>query len=82
MRPHYLGRLGREAGVFVRLGSTNRRADLAQIDEMRRFGQFESFDEQPITELDSEALDFRVVSEPSNDGEYLRVPILETQPLY
>jgi len=62
-RPHYLDRLGPEAGVFVRVGSTNRRADEAQIDEMRRFGQFESFDEQPIPELNSEALDFRVASE-------------------
>jgi ATP-dependent DNA helicase RecG len=62
-RPHYLERLGPEAGVFVRLGSTNRRADTAQIDEMRRFGQFESFDEQPIPELNSEVLDFRAASE-------------------
>ncbi len=62
-RPHYLGRFGPEAGVFVRVGSTNRRADTAQIDEMRRFGQFESFDEQPIPELNSEALDFRAASE-------------------
>jgi predicted HTH transcriptional regulator len=62
-RPHYLDRLGPDAGVFVRVGSTNRRADVAQIDEMRRFGQFESFDEQPITELNSEALDFRAASE-------------------
>jgi predicted HTH transcriptional regulator len=62
-RPHYLIRLGPEAGVFVRLGSTNRRADPAQIDEMRRFGQLESFDEQPIPEMSSEALDFRAASE-------------------
>ena len=32
--PHYLEHLGPEAGVFVRLGSTNRRADMAQIAEM------------------------------------------------
>jgi ATP-dependent DNA helicase RecG len=62
-RPHYLERLGPEAGVYVRLGSTNRRADTAQIDEMRRFGQFESFDEQPIPDSNSEVLDFRVASE-------------------
>jgi len=62
-RPHYLERLGPEAGVFVRLGSTNRRADAAQLDEMRQFGQLGSFDEQPIPELNSEALDFRAASE-------------------
>jgi ATP-dependent DNA helicase RecG len=62
-RPHYLKRLGPEAGTLLRLGSTNRRADAAQIDEMRRFGRLESFDEQPIPELNSEALDFRAASE-------------------
>ena len=62
-RPRYLERLGLEAGVFVRLGSTNRRADMGQIAEMRRFGQFESFDEQSIPDLNSEALDFRAASE-------------------
>ncbi len=36
---------------------------MAQIAEMRRFGQFESFDEQPIPDLNSEALDFRAASE-------------------
>jgi ATP-dependent DNA helicase RecG len=62
-RPHYVARQGPEAGVFVRLGSTNRRADAALINEMRRFGQFESFDEQPIPELNSEVLDFRAASD-------------------
>ena len=62
-RPHYLARLGPDEGVFVRLGSTNRRADAAQIQEMRRFGDLGSFDEQPIPELNSEALDFRVAAE-------------------
>jgi hypothetical protein len=62
-RPHHFERLGPEAGVFVRLGSTNRRADMTQIDEMRWFGQFQSFDEQPIPDLNSEALDFRAASE-------------------
>jgi ATP-dependent DNA helicase RecG len=30
-RPHHLERFGPEKGVFVRLGSTNRRADTSQI---------------------------------------------------
>jgi predicted HTH transcriptional regulator len=38
-RPHYLARHGPEAGAFVRVGSTTRLADVAQIEEMRRFGQ-------------------------------------------
>jgi ATP-dependent DNA helicase RecG len=54
-RPHYLVRLGPDEGVFVRVGSTNRRADAAQLQEMRRYAGFGSFDEQPIPELNSEA---------------------------
>ena len=62
-RPHYLKKRGFPDGVFVRLGSTNRRAEASLIEEMRRYARQESFDEQPLPELNSEALDFRVASE-------------------
>lgn len=62
-RPHSLNRLGPEEGVFVRVGSTNRRADRVLIEEMRRYSQVSSFDEQPEPELNSEAIDFRAASE-------------------
>jgi predicted HTH transcriptional regulator len=62
-RPHHLNRLGPEEGAFVRVGSTNRRADPVLIEEMRRFSQVSSLDEQPIPELNSEAIDFRAASE-------------------
>jgi predicted HTH transcriptional regulator len=62
-RPHFLNRLGPEGGVLVRVGSTNRRADLFLVEEMRRYSQVSSFDEQPIPTLNSEALDFRAASE-------------------
>ena len=62
-RPHYLKREGPEAGVYVRVGSTNRRADREMIEELRRFTLGEAFDEQPMPGLDSEALDFRAASE-------------------
>jgi len=45
------------------VGSTNRRADLVLIEEMRRFSQVSSLDEQPMPELNSEAIDFRAASE-------------------
>lgn len=35
-RPHYLERLGPRDGVFIRVGSTNRKADALQIDELKR----------------------------------------------
>ncbi|MBX3280681.1 MAG: putative DNA binding domain-containing protein [Acidobacteria bacterium] len=62
-RPHYYRKLGFPEGVFVRIGSTNRRADPALVEEMRRFTRRESFDEQPVPGLNSEAIDFRVASE-------------------
>ena len=62
-RPHHLTREGPAAGVYVRVGSTNRRADAELIDELRRFARGEGFDEQPMPGLDSEALDFRAASE-------------------
>jgi len=62
-RPHHLKREGTASGDYVRVGSTNRRADADQIDELRRFSRGEAFDEQPMPDLDSEALDFRAASE-------------------
>jgi predicted HTH transcriptional regulator len=62
-RPHHLKRLGPENGVFVRVGSTNRPADAALIGELGRSARHESYDEEPMPELDSEAIDFRAASE-------------------
>jgi len=62
-RPHHLIREGPAAGVFVRVGSTNRRADAELIEELRRFARGEGFDEQPMPGLDLEVLDFRAASE-------------------
>ena len=62
-RPHHLKREGPDGGVYVRVGSANRRADRELIEELRRFARGEGFDEQPMPGLDSEALDFRVASE-------------------
>ena len=62
-RPHYLKRAGLDSGVYVRVGSTNRRADRELIYEPRRFARGETYDEQAMPECDSEALDFRAASE-------------------
>jgi predicted HTH transcriptional regulator len=66
-RPHYLERHGPDKGVYVRVGSTNRRADRELIEELRRFARGEAFDQQPMPDLDSEALDFRAASESFSD---------------
>lgn len=50
-------------GTYIRVGSTNRRADADMAQELRRAARGETFDEQPMPDLDSEALDFRAASE-------------------
>ena len=77
-RPHYLKREGPKSGVYVRIGSTNRRADPELIEEIGRFARGEAFDEQPMPGLDSVALDFRAASESFAPVRNLRPPDLET----
>ena len=62
-RPHFIARAGLDAGVYVRVGSTNRRADAELVAEMQRFGRGESFDERPMPALDAEALDMQAAIE-------------------
>jgi len=78
VRPHYLHREGPDKGVYVRVGSTNRRADRELIEELRRFARGEAYDEQPMPELDSEALDFRAASESFAPVRRLRRTDLQT----
>jgi len=61
--PYYVKSEGPENGVYIRLGSTNRRAGQEIIEELRRLSRNVFFDEYPCTEADSEALDFRAASE-------------------
>jgi len=61
--PYYLQAEGPKDGVYVRLGSTNRRAGPELIAAIQRLAVNQFFDEQPCTELNSEAIDFRAASE-------------------
>lgn len=63
LRPHFITRAGPEAGTYVRVGSTDRLADEPLRAEMQRYASGESFDERPMPDFDSEALDFRLASE-------------------
>ncbi len=60
-RPHHLRKLGPQEGVFVRVGSTNRRADSAVIEELRRYARNETFDEQPMPDLGAAEIDLDAV---------------------
>jgi predicted HTH transcriptional regulator len=77
-RPHYLRRDGAESGTYVRVGSTNRRADAEMLQELRRAARGETYDEQPMVDLDSEAVDFRAASECFRPTRTLRKRDLET----
>lgn len=77
-RPYFLKSVGPEQGAFIRVGSTNRRADRAMVEELRRLARSETFDEQPMIELNSEALDFRAASESFAPPRILSRPALKT----
>ena len=62
-RPHFLVHEGLEDGTYVRVGSTNRQADLPMIESMGRFTTSGSYDEQAMPDLNSEEIDFRAASE-------------------
>jgi ATP-dependent DNA helicase RecG len=77
-RPHHLIREGPAAGQYLRVGSTNRRADAELVEEPRRFSRGEGFDEQPLPGLGSEAIAFRAASESFAPFRALRQRDLET----
>jgi predicted HTH transcriptional regulator len=59
-RPHWVKREGHIDGVYVRLGSTNRKADRELIAELQRSASGISFDEMPMPDLSSDDLDLGV----------------------
>jgi len=61
--PYYVQSEGPESGVYIRLGSSNRRAGPEIIAEIQRLARNTFFDEQPCTEINSEGIDFRAASE-------------------
>ncbi len=62
-RPHWLNAEGVEHGVYVRLGSSNRQADVALIGELRRSVEGTSFDEIPMPELSIDDLDMKAAQD-------------------
>lgn len=56
-RPHHLAREGADTGTYVRVGSTNRRADDDLVQELVRHARRGAYDEQPMPELGVDDLD-------------------------
>jgi len=61
--PYYVRSEGAEAGVYVRLGSTNRPAGPELLAELRRLARNTFFDEQSCSETSSDEIDVRAASE-------------------
>ena len=78
LRPHHLRAEGPARGTYVRLGSTNRTADAALIAELSRRIDAAGFDEQPLPDLDYEAIDFAAASQCFAEHRTLRRKDLET----
>ncbi|MCB1119694.1 MAG: putative DNA binding domain-containing protein [Chlamydiia bacterium] len=55
--PFYLKKEGPKEGVYIRIGSTSRRAEAGLLAEMERDLNQIVFDEQPITEVGVEGID-------------------------
>ena len=73
--PFYLRKDGPDEGVYVRVGSTSRRASKQQRDELRRLARAQAFDERPclgaaMGDLDLQAVDdaFRPVGRIPDGG--------------
>ena len=56
-KPYYLKKLGPEGGIFVRIGSTNRKADSHVSAELRRQARNISFDQEIDPSFDCDILD-------------------------
>ena len=67
--------------MYVRVDSSNRQAYRELIGELRRFASGESYDEEPLPDIDSEAIDFRAASELFAPKRKLKRPDLDTLPI-
>lgn len=59
--PYYLKNHGKDGGVYVRLGATNRQASAEMIQELERQRVHQSFDEQIAWDTQFDSLDLRAL---------------------
>ncbi|PXF56298.1 MAG: hypothetical protein C4B58_13980 [Deltaproteobacteria bacterium] len=60
-KPYYLKKLGPKGGIFVRVGSTNRKADSQVVAELRRQARNISLDQEIDPSFDCDILDMRLL---------------------
>ena len=60
-KPYYLKKLGPEGGIFLRMGSTNRKADSQSVAELRRQARNISLDQEIDPSFDCDILDVQLL---------------------
>ena len=73
-KPYYLRKLGPENGIFVRIGSTSRKADSQVAAELRRQARNISLDQETDLSFDCDVLDMRLLEK------FIELRGLETKP--
>lgn len=76
-RPYHIGD-STTSGTYVRVGSTNRQADVELVAEMARFARGESFDEQAMPDLGVASIDKQIFADSFADQRQVSERDLET----
>ena len=78
LKPYHLKNKGELEGTYIRVGSTNRKADIEIIEELRRQRMNISFDETSVIDALVEDLDARIIKSYLNKREEVRdIPRVE-----
>ncbi|MDZ7794908.1 MAG: putative DNA binding domain-containing protein [Spirochaetia bacterium] len=77
-RPHWITADGEDEGVYVRLGSSNRKADRQLIEEIRRTVQGTAYDELPVADGTIDDLDILAMRDVFGSADNLPDTQLET----
>jgi len=72
LKPYHLKNKGEIEGTYIRVGSTNRKADIEIIEELRRQRMNISFDETPVLDASIDDLDTRNIEIYLNKREEVR----------
>lgn len=75
-RPHYIANKGPEKSTYVRVGSTNRLADIHMIDSIKRSAKGGAYDEEPYVKAEMNDLDRQAI-----DGAFRPFRTIQTRDL-
>lgn len=86
LKPYFLKNQGKSNGTYIRIGATNRKADLEHIDELERQKRHISFDAEISYETTYEDLDisplskqFEKLDKPLNEEKLKNLKLIKTE---